>query len=185
MAMNPNDDKQSIERVLKGDTQAYSQLVERYSGRVFGVVVRIVGCAEDAEEVTQDVFIKAFNALHGYNHKSSFSTWLYRIAYNTAISKVRKKHEPITDIDDHKMALYSMQANDNEIDNKITLEADIEKLAWALEQLPPQDRGLITMFYIEDRSISELAEITSLSESNIKVKLHRTRHKLYTLMTQM
>ena len=79
-----------IRRTLNGETAAFGQLVEQYSQRIFLLVLRIVRCREDAEELTQDVFLKAFRHLNTFKGDSSFSSWLYRIAFNTAISFVRK-----------------------------------------------------------------------------------------------
>ena len=97
--MGFSDEGDSIRRILAGETGLYSVFIQRYSPQVFALIVKMVSCPEDAEELTQDVFVKAFNKLDSFKGKSGFSTWLYRIAYNTAISALRKKRRvfPVMD----------------------------------------------------------------------------------------
>ena len=89
--MQQQEELELIRRIVNGETDLYAILARRYGRVVYTLVSRIVGCAEDAEELAQDVFLKAFRNLHRFNGRSSFPTWLFRIAYNTAISSVRKK----------------------------------------------------------------------------------------------
>lgn len=147
---------------------------------VFSLIVRMVNSEEDAEELTQDTFMKAFEHLSSFNGKSSFSTWIYRIAYNTALSFLRKKNVEQTVIDDNQWNRIS----DTQIDDALNNESEeqIEKLQQALTKLTAEERALVTLFYEEEHSIQELAQILNLNEGNIKVKLHRLRKKLYVLM---
>lgn len=148
--------------------------------RFFSLIVRMVNSEEDAEELTQDTFMKAFEHLSSFNGKSSFSTWIYRIAYNTALSFLRKKNVEQTVIDDNQWNRIS----DTQIDDALNNESEeqIEKLQQALTKLTAEERALVTLFYEEEHSIQELAQILNLNEGNIKVKLHRLRKKLYVLM---
>ena len=140
----------------------------------------MVNSEEDAEELTQDTLMKAFEHLSSFNEKSSFSTWIYRIAYNTALSFLRKKNVEQTVIDDNQWNRIS----DTQIDDALNNESEeqIEKLQQALTKLTAEERALVTLFYEEEHSIQELAQILNLNEGNIKVKLHRLRKKLYVLM---
>lgn len=146
----------------------------------FSLIVRMVNSEEDAEELTQDTLMKAFEHLSSFNEKSSFSTWIYRIAYNTALSFLRKKNVEQTVIDDNQWNRIS----DTQIDDALNNESEeqIEKLQQALTKLTAEERALVTLFYEEEHSIQELAQILNLNEGNIKVKLHRLRKKLYVLM---
>lgn len=146
----------------------------------FSLIVRMVNSEEDAEELTQDTLMKAFEHLSSFNGKSSFSTWIYRIAYNTALSFLRKKNVEQTVIDDNQWNRIS----DTQIDDALNNESEeqIEKLQQALTKLTAEERALVTLFYEEEHSIQELAQILNLNEGNIKVKLHRLRKKLYVLM---
>lgn len=148
--------------------------------RFFSLIVRMVNSEEDAEELTQDTLMKAFEHLSSFNGKSSFSTWIYRIAYNTALSFLRKKNVEQTVIDDNQWNRIS----DTQIDDALNNESEeqIEKLQQALTKLTAEERALVTLFYEEEHSIQELAQILNLNEGNIKVKLHRLRKKLYVLM---
>ena len=148
--------------------------------KLFELFVGMVNSEEDAEELTQDTLMKAFEHLSSFNGKSSFSTWIYRIAYNTALSFLRKKNVEQTVIDDNQWNRIS----DTQIDDALNNESEeqIEKLQQALTKLTAEERALVTLFYEEEHSIQELAQILNLNEGNIKVKLHRLRKKLYVLM---
>ena len=125
--------------------------------RIFSLIVRMVNSEEDAEELTQDTLMKAFEHLSSFNGKSSFSTWIYRIAYNTALSFLRKKNVEQTVIDDNQWNRIS----DTQIDDALNNESEeqIEKLQQALTKLTAEERALVTLFYEEEHSIQELAQI--------------------------
>ena len=174
------DESYIITRILAGKTEEYAYFLDTYGQPVFSLIVRMVNSEEDAEELTQDTFMKAFEHLSSFNGKSSFSTWIYRIAYNTALSFLRKKNVEQTVIDDNQWNRIS----DTQIDDALNNESEeqIEKLQQALTKLTAEERALVTLFYEEEHSIQELAQILNLNEGNIKVKLHRLRKKLYVLM---
>ena len=174
------DESYIITRILAGKTEEYAYFLDTYGQPVCSLVVRMVNSEEDAEELTQDTFMKAFEHLSSFNGKSSFSTWIYRIAYNTALSFLRKKNVEQTVIDDNQWNRIS----DTQIDDALNNESEeqIEKLQQALTKLTAEERALVTLFYEEEHSIQELAQILNLNEGNIKVKLHRLRKKLYVLM---
>lgn len=174
------DESYIITRILAGKTEEYTYFLDTYGQPVFSLIVRMVNSEEDAEELTQDTFMKAFEHLSSFNGKSSFSTWIYRIAYNTALSFLRKKNVEQTVIDDNQWNRIS----DTQIDDALNNESEeqIEKLQQALIKLTAEERALVTLFYEEEHSIQELAQILNLNEGNIKVKLHRLRKKLYVLM---
>jgi RNA polymerase sigma factor (sigma-70 family) len=164
--------------VLSGDVQAYALLVNKHKNLVFSIVLKIVNNREDAEEISQDVFLKAYQSLSTFERKSKFSTWLYRIAYNAAISKIRKKKVEMVAMEETVITNYStdeigrdmneMEENDRQL--------ILEK---ALKRLPEEDNLLIILFYKNENSIEDISDITGLSVSNVKVKLHRIRKKLY------
>ena len=137
---------------------------------------------EDAEELTQDVFLKAFQHLSSFKGTSSFSTWIYSIAYNTAISNARKKKFDTFVMDDTLLANIS----DTQVDEALNDEGEeqIAKLNRAMEQLDSEEQALISLFYYEEKTLNEVALILGLTESNAKVKLHRIRKKIYVLMKQ-
>lgn len=179
--MTNTTDHQLIEETLCGNTRAFSQLVERYQNFVFTLAIRILRNREEAEEVAQDSFIKAFEALSSYRGESKFSSWLYSIVYRKALDRIRKNNtartielvEEITEAEtlDVENALEYMQLNERN-----------ELLKKSIEKLPEQESVIVTLFYFEDLSIKEIAAITQLTEDNVKVKLHRSRKKLVDLL---
>ena len=181
--MNPNTDQYLVERTLQGNTHAFGSLVKKYQNFVFTIVIRIVKVKEEAEEVAQDTFIKAFESLSSYRGDAKFSSWLYSIAYRKALDRIRKNNklksveliEEITEteISSIENALYYLQ----EKERKDVIQESILKL-------PEQEAAIITLYYFEDQSVKEIAAITRLSEDNIKIKLYRSRKKLFTLLKQ-
>ena len=177
--MERMSDAAYIEKILKGETACFARLLERYSKQVFSLIVKIVGNREDAEELTQDAFVKAFQSLARFRGESSFSTWLYRIAYNLAISATRKKVLEVTPIDE--LILHDIP---DEPDDSYLNDRRISCLNQALEQLPSDERAIILLFYKENKSVEEIVTITGLTASNVKTKLCRIRKKLYVLINR-
>lgn len=182
--MNELDDTYYIKKVLDGYTEYFARLVNRYSQRIYALIFKIIRNKEDAEEITQDVFLKTFRTLHKFNGDCRFSTWLYRIAYTTTISATRKKRNKLLYLDDPALNNIADTQVDETFnhDDSATLNVKLEK---GIELLSPEDRGLVSLFYAENHSIEEIASVTGLSESNVKVKLHRIRKKLYLIIQEM
>ena len=182
--MEKMSDTAYIEKILNGETDCFARLLEKYSKQVFSLIVKIVGNREDAEELTQDVFVKAYNSLSRFRGESSFSTWVYRIAYNLAISATRKRNLvfipvdelPLPDVPDEPDEILF---GDSDADRRIDF------LNCALERLSPDERAIILLFYREDKSMEEIAVITGLTETNVKTKIFRIRKKLYALIVGM
>ena len=169
-----------IKEILSGKTEHYEYFLDCYGQQVFVLVDRIVSCQEDAEELTQDVFLKAFQQLSSFKAESSFSTWIYRIATNIAISAVRKKRNDVLRLDDSVFANLS----DTQVDAALEDESEeqMERLQQAMNQLEADERALITLYYLEEKPLAEVAFILGMTEGNAKVKLHRIRKKLYVLI---
>lgn len=169
-----------IKEILNGKTELYEYFLGRYGQQVFVLVDRIVSCQEDAEELAQDVFLKAFQQLSSFKAESSFSTWIYRIATNLAISAVRKKRNDVLRLDDSVFANLS----DTQVDEALEddSEEQMERLQQAMNQLEADERALITLYYLEEKPLAEVAFILGMTEGNAKVKLHRIRKKLYVLI---
>lgn len=169
-----------IKEILNGKTEQYEYFLDLYGQQVFVLVDRIVSCQEDAEELTQDVFLKAFQQLSSFKAESNFSTWIYRIATNLAISAVRKKRNDVLRLDDSVFANLS----DTQVDEALEDESEeqMERLQQAMNQLEADERALITLYYLEEKPLAEVAFILGMTEGNAKVKLHRIRKKLYVLI---
>jgi RNA polymerase sigma-70 factor (ECF subfamily) len=176
--MEAKTDQIYIERVLQGDSNAFAFLINRYKDMVFTLALKIVKSREDAEEVAQDSFLKAYQKLDGFKGQSKFSTWLYTIVYRSALTKVRKKKLETTDIDSYVL--------DNHKDGQDFPQLEAMKngeqqkyVRQAIDNLGETDSLLITLFYLHDNSIEEIQEITEMSQSNVKVRLFRARKRLY------
>ncbi len=176
--MNTTTDKELIDQTLKGDTRSFGILVERYQNFVFTIVYRMVKVREEAEEVSQDSFIKAFESLSSYRGEAKFSSWLYSIAYRKALDALRKnkKYKASEIIDD---------ITEGEIDNALHFLEEKERkktIQDCILKLSEDEAAIITLYYFEDQSVREIAGITKLSEDNIKVKLYRSRKKLFSML---
>lgn len=166
-----------IKRILDGDTSCFACLLDKYSHPLFNLIYRIVGNREDAEELTEDVFMKAFQRLESFEGRGNFSNWLYKIAYNMSISAVRKAKVEFLAIDDFQLTNVSSDILDDS-DDTAAQHLQLELLEKALDRLPAEERALVLLFYKEEKSIEEIASISGLSVANVKVKLHRIRKKL-------
>lgn len=173
-----------IGRVLNGEKNAYALLVDKYKDRVFSLVKGIVKNHELAEEVSQDVFVKAYSALEKFRKDAGFSTWIYRIAYNASISAIRRKNFRTNSYDEQ---LDKTSAPDQlEIaEREEQKEQKSQRLKKALNELKPDERLILILYYYEEKSVEEIALSAGLSTSNVKVKLFRIRNKLKELMEQM
>ncbi len=176
--MTFRDDSFYIQRIAKGDHSAYAALVDKHKQLVFTIVVKIVRSREEAEEVSQDVFLKAFKALSSFKGDAKFSTWLYRIAYNAAISQSRKKKPVFSAIDDEMIDNYTTDKISRSV-NELNREEQIEAVNQVMEKLPEEENLLLILFYKKEKTIEEIAEITGYTKSNVKVKLYRIRKRMY------
>ena len=170
------DEKELIARILDGHAEDYGSFLERYSPEAFAIVVRLVPQQEDAEELVQDAFVRAFNRLDTFEGRSTFSTWICRIAYTTAISWLRKRRMKYLSIDDQP------KLTDTEVDEAFDDESRIEDLRRAITLLKPDEQTLITLFYYDNRPLSDIAYILDAEPNTLATRLHRIRRKLYLLM---
>lgn len=176
--MDTTTDQVYIDRVLTGDTNAFAYLIDKYKNMAYTISVRIVKNHEDAEEIAQDSFLKAFQKLDTFKGDSKFSTWLYSIVYRDSISKIRKKNIVTTDINSFVMENHTIDHEFSQIE-AIKNGEQKKYVSEAIHNLPEIDALLITLFYLNENSIEEIVQITSLTKSNVKVKLFRARKKLY------
>jgi RNA polymerase sigma-70 factor (ECF subfamily) len=173
------EDEFYIDQVINGNNKAFASLVDKHKEMVFTIVVKILRNREDAEEIAQDTFVKAFNALSSFKREAKFSTWLYRIAYNAAISKSRKKRHEFTAIDEEMIDNYTTDTVSKSV-NELDREEQIAAINTLMEKLPEEENLLLTLFYKKEKTVEEISEISGYSQSNVKVKLYRIRKKMYT-----
>ena len=168
-----------IEGLRKQSPKAQQETIDRYGREVFAQVVRLVAVTENAEEVYQDVFMKVFSNIGQHDAgRASLRTWISRIDYNEAVSFLRRKRMPV---------VY-FEARSHEADKLSDAEVDetlghanaetVQLIRAALKHLPPEERALVTMFYYEERSLKEIADITESIPTTVASRLSRTRKKL-------
>jgi len=173
-----------IDQVLAGKNSAFSYIVDRHKDRAYNLAFRICGNHEEAEEIAQDSFLKAYRSLKSFKRKSSFATWLYRIVYNTSISSVRVKKKGVLSLDDFPVDVIDFMGSN-------TSEEDAEKeyrcalVNFALQKISEEERVLISLYYYEEMSADEISDVTGISKSNIKVKLFRSRQKMLEIIEKV
>ncbi len=167
-----------IAQVLAGKQSAYAELIKRHQRYVFTLALRMVKNRADAEEVTQDCFIKAYRGLANFEQKSKFSTWLYRIVFTTAMTHLRKK-KPLTDsIDEEDTLIQLSNVGTDELSDQVERRSKYVYLHQAISQLLPDDAAIITLFYQGEQSLEEIGKALQMDPNTIKVKLHRARQRL-------
>lgn len=167
--MTNDSDIPIINRILAGEQHLYAQLVNKHKSYAYSLALRILENKADAEEAAQDAFIKAFKYLAGFNKEAKFSTWFYRIVFNTSISYKRKQKVKHQSIDNVHLG-YSQDGLERN-DKKKFIDQAIGKLNEA-------DRVAITLFYLQEFSLEEIADITHSPANTVKVRIHRARQRL-------
>ncbi|MDH6307022.1 RNA polymerase sigma factor (sigma-70 family) [Parabacteroides sp. PF5-5] len=177
------DEQIWIEKILAGDAQSFSCLVAKYQQMAFNIAFQITGNREEAEEVVQDSFVKAYHALASFRFGSKFSTWFYKIVYNTSITAQRRQSSSVSYED-----IHSVDITAEETDNAIKLlerEERKEIIQKALKKLPTDEALILSLYYLEECSVEDIRQITDLTLSNVKVKLFRGRKRFYEILKLM
>ena len=175
--MSQKPDDYLIDKVIKGENNAYAELVDRYKQMVYTLAYKIVKNREDAEEVAQDTFVKAYNALNDFKGDSKFSTWLYKIAYYRSLDYLNKNKRRVETTKIDISEEYNIASLDDALD---ALEAKdrTEIIKHAIQKLPGEDSVLITLYYFETLSMNEISKVMGISPNTIKVRLFRGRKRL-------
>lgn len=167
-----------INAVLNGNTAVYSDLVKRHQRFVFTLALRFTKNREDAEEVAQDCFVKAYRALGTFRQDSKFSTWLYTITYTSAMTALRKKKLQTISLDDDEYTVQPVNSSSDNDVNTIEKKSAYVYLNQAIESLLPDDAAIITLFYNGEQSLDEIGKALLMDPNTVKVKLHRARLRL-------
>jgi len=167
-----------ISRVIRGDQHAYAELVHRYKDYVFTLALRFCKNREDAEEVSQDIFIKVYRSLADFKGTSKFSTWLYTITYNTSVTFLRKKKMDVKSIDDDHTFLQLENQESSFSANQMEQKSRVNHVNQAIGKLSADDSQIITLFYKMEQSFEEIGVILGLEPNTVKVRLHRARQRL-------
>jgi RNA polymerase sigma factor (sigma-70 family) len=171
-------DKEIISKVLAGDQQAFAALVERYQNYVFTLVLRFTANREDAEEISQDIFVKAYRCLADFRWDSKFSTWLYTIVRTSCITFLRKNKLETVSLDIEKNIFQIERRESSFKANLVEGKSRRQMVNEAIQMLSPDDAQIITLFYQAEQSLEEIGMILGMEPNTIKVKLHRARHRL-------
>lgn len=171
-------DNEVISRVLQGEQNAYAELVTRYQGYVFTLVMRMIKSREDAEEVAQDIFVKAYRSLADFRGESKFSTWLYTIVNTTCITFLRKKKLEVHSLDNEKVFDVADSKDSGFSANMIEQKSRVRTVNEAIAMLNPDDAEIITLFYKAEQNLEEIARILAIESNTAKVRLHRARGRL-------
>ena len=178
------DEKLQIQKVLKGDTSAFGYFVDTYQDMAMTIAYRVCGNVQDAEDIVQDAFVKAYHNLHTFKAGSKFSTWFYSVVYNTAVTAIRSSSYNVQYVDYEQMDVSDMYT-DFDTMSQIEDEEKRKMLNMALGKMPSDEGLILSLYYLEDNSIKDIVKITGLTESNIKVKMHRARKRMYDIMVGM
>lgn len=175
--MSQDEDQPLIKLTLEGNTMAFAKIVKKYEHMVFTLAMKLMENKEEAQEITQDAFLKAYSALGSFKGDSKFSTWLYKITYHKGLDQLKKRKRTLdvigidnyleTNVPDLNSSWESLEVKER----KMTINK-------ALHTLKPEDRILVTLYYFEELSLNEIGDVLGLETSNVKVRLHRVRHKL-------
>jgi len=171
-------DIELITQTLGGNQSAYADLVKRHQRFVFTLALRFAKGREDAEEIAQDCFIKAYRSLSSFQQQSKFSTWLYSIVYTTAMTSLRKKRVDTASIDDDESYIQIEGKPSGYDEHNVENKSRSYYVNQAIAQLLPDDATIITLFYKGEQSLEEIAQAMGIEANTVKVKLFRARQRL-------
>lgn len=174
------DEQTIIKRVLAGETDAFGLLVEEYQDKVYNLALRMCGNRDDAFDLAQDAFFRAWKSLPAFQYDCSFSTWLFRLSSNVCIDWLRmKKRRPTVSLtsvnDEDEEVQMDVPDTDNDPEALLLAAEDREQLTRAMNQLPAEYREILTMRAINDMSYSDIAAVLKVREGTVKSRLNRAR----------
>ncbi len=172
-----------ITKIIAGDTKAFTILVNRYKDLVFTLALRMLKHREEAEEVAQDTFVKVFKSLEKFKGDSKFSTWIYKVTYNTCLDRIKRNKRQFKEVAIDEFTEKDIKTID---DTLATLEKNEQeqKIQECLQLLPSEDSFLLTLYYFEGLSLDEISKIVEIEPNTIKVRLFRSRKKLASILKQ-
>jgi len=175
------NDQHYINQIIGGDSNSFSVLVDRYKDLVFTLAHKMVKNREEAEEASQDAFIKIFSSLNKFKGEAKFSTWIYRITYNTCLDRLKKGKK-----DEKVVYLENFTAQQIQVVEKVIENIDEKernyKIQECLHLLSSEEAFLLTLYYFDDQSIEEIAKVINSNSNNVKIKLFRTRKKMASIL---
>ncbi|AYC30564.1 RNA polymerase sigma factor SigW [Paenisporosarcina cavernae] len=179
-----------IQEVLKGDQTAFAEIVELYQDKLYRVCYRMLGNKQEAEDMAQEAFVRAYTNIHTFDTNRKFSTWLYRIGTNLCIDRIRKKKPdyyldatvPGTD----GLDMYSqLAASDERPEDEVVKMEMQERVQYEISRLPEKYRAVIVLKYMEDLPLQEISDILDMPLGTVKTRIHRGREALRKQLSSM
>lgn len=167
-----------IERILRGEQAAFKELVARHKDYAFTLAYRILNSREDAEEAAQDAFVRAYNGLATFNREAKFTTWLYRIVVNAALTIQQRRRMRTEDIEKAHTLASGIPLEDSGSSGSLRQREQKFYIQKALKLLSPDDVTMISLFYLKEHSLEEIAATVGIEVNTVKVKLYRARKRL-------
>ncbi|UJH68022.1 RNA polymerase sigma factor [Allomuricauda sp. SCSIO 65647] len=181
--MTTNNEQALINKIINGDSQSFAHVVDRHKDLVFSLAIRMLKNQEEAEEVSQDTFVKVYTSLKSFKGDSKFSTWIYRIAYNTCLDHIKKNKKRFDQLELNEVTENKMESLQNALDIMI-VEERAEMVRSCLDYLSAEDTALLTLFYLEEKNLKEIEKIMKLTVNTLKVRLFRARKKMAEVLLQ-
>lgn len=178
--MGNQTDFELIDLILNGNIKSFESLVNKYKSKVYSLCLKLTKNEEEAEELSHDAFLKVLKNLSKFKKDSSFSTWLYRIAYNNCLSRLKKKKLQIDNISDSEF--NNIQNETNNPFDELVKDDKIKYLKLALTNLSDQENLMLDFYYRFGKDMNEISEIMGLSHNNVRVKIMRSRQKIYSFL---
>ena len=170
-------DQEAVLKVLAGDAEAFSILVERYGGRVYNIALRITNDSDAAADCAQEAFIRAYRALHQYDTNLPFAPWLYRIATNASLNHVQRWHAHETPVGDSEFP-ESAEPDEAGPESSAVRREELGEVLAAMAELPPHFRAALTLRHLQQLSYQEVADALGIPLGTVKTHLHRARAAL-------
>jgi RNA polymerase sigma-70 factor (ECF subfamily) len=182
-AVQPVSEEELIERSKGGDKAAFGLLVETYQDMVYTLACRTLGDKSSAEDIAQDAFVRAWQALQAFKSKAKFSSWLYRITLNLCYTELRRRQKPVDIIPDDELDLVSFSGEKTQnFDSLIDKQDLVDRL---IDELPPIFRSIVVLHYLENLDCKEISSVLGRPVGTVKAYLHRARAKLRSSAEQM
>lgn len=179
--MDKLSDQHYINQIVQGDTSVFGVLVDRYKEMIFTLALKMIKNREEAEEVSQDTFIKIYNSLNKFKGDSKFSTWIYKIAYNTCLDRLKKNKKEENSISIDEFSDHLVKTLDNAL-SALEEKERKQTIQNCLNLLSREENFLLTLYYFDDQNLDEIAKIMGINSNNVKVKLFRSRKKLAVIL---
>ena len=179
--MTINQESILVQSILNGNTANFAQLVDQYKDLVYTLAVRMLKNKEEAEEVSQDAFIKIYKSLKSFKGDSKLSTWIYKITYNCCLDQLKKNKKHLNDVPITENNYNEIDTIDNALEGLKKTEKQ-ELIRSCVYQLPEESSAIITLFYFDELSLDEISKITGIEANTVKVRLFRARKKLAQIM---